>query len=257
VSLLDEAAERVRDVGELLVERSGVEPGMEVLDVGTGTGNAALPAAKVGARVTGMDDAGELLAIARERGADEMIELDWVEGEVESLPFGDRAFDRVLSAFGHMFAPDHEAVARELRRVCRDDGSIALAAWTPEGLGGQMLSALAGHLPPPSDYSSAPSEWGDADHVRELLGEEVEFETRTLELEAESPEQWFEFVAQSVGPFIQARELLDEGGFAAMRTDLVALFREANRAEGDGACRLEQEYLVAVARRSANTGSHT
>jgi SAM-dependent methyltransferase len=243
VSLIDEAAERVRGVGQLLVERSGVEPGMEVLDVGTGTGNAALPAAQVGARVTGVDDAGELLAIARERGADEMIELDWVEGEVESLPFGDRAFDRVLSAFGHMFAPDHEVVARELRRVCRDDGSIALAAWTPDGLGGRMLSALAEHLPPPSEYSSAPSEWGDADHVRELLGGDAEFETHTLSFEPDSPEEWFEFVAQSVGPFLQARELLDESGFTAMRSELVGLFRDAER---DG--RLEQEYLLAVVR---------
>ena len=248
MSLLDEAAERVREVGELLVERSGVEPGMEVLDVGTGTGNAALPAAKVGARVTGLDDAGELLAIARERGADEMIELDWVEGDAESLPFGDRAFDRVLSAFGHMFAPDHQAVARELRRVCRDDGSIALAAWTPEGLGGRTLSALAEHLPPPREYSTAPSEWGDEDHVRELLGGDAEFETRTLELDAESPEQWFEFVAQSVGPFISAREALDEQGWEALREELVGLFREANCADGDGACRLEQEYLLAIVR---------
>jgi ubiquinone/menaquinone biosynthesis C-methylase UbiE len=231
VSLLEEAAERVREVGELLVERSGVEPGMEVLDVGTGTGNAALPAAKVGARVTGLDDAGELLAIARERGADEMIELDWVEGEIQRLPFGDRAFDRVLSAFGHMFAPDHEAVARELRRVCRDDGTIALAAWTPEGLGGRTLSVL--------DYPSPPAAWGDQSHVRELLGDDVDFEKHTLTFEPESGDQWFDFVARSVRPFIT--ETFDA---EAVRGELVGLFRDAER---DG--KLEQEYLLALVRR--------
>jgi ubiquinone/menaquinone biosynthesis C-methylase UbiE len=247
VSLLNEAAERIREVGELLVERAGVEPGMEVLDVGTGTGNAALPATKRGARVTGLDDAPDLLAIARERGADEMIELEWVEGRPESLPFGDDSFDRVLSAFGHMFAPDHEKVAAELKRVCRPDGRLGLAAWTPDGLGGRMLGVLANHLPPPPEYSSAPTLWADSDHLGELLGDDVEHETHTLELEADSPEEWFEFVAQSVGPFVTAREALDEEGWEAMRAELVELFTGANCAK-DGGCRLEQEYLVALVR---------
>jgi ubiquinone/menaquinone biosynthesis C-methylase UbiE len=248
VTLLDEAAERVREVGELLVERSGVEPGMEVLDVGTGTGNAALPAAKLGARVTGLDHAGDMLAIARERAADEMIELDWVEGEVESLPFDDGGFDRVLSAFGHMFAPRHEQVAAELRRVCRDGGAIGLAAWTPDGLGGRTLAALADHVPPPPEYSSSPAQWGDAAHVRELLGGDVEVETRTLAFQPDSPEDWFEFVAESVGPFIEAREKLDAQRWEELREELVGLFRDANRAEGDG-CKLEQKYLLAFVNR--------
>jgi len=248
VSHLNEAAEKVRDVGELLVERSGVEPGMEVLDVGTGTGNAALPAAKAGARVTGLDDAPELLAIARERGADEMIELDWVEGEPESLPFGDDSFDRVLSAFGHMFVPRHEAVADELKRVCRDGGALGLAAWTPDGLGGRMLAVLARPLPPSPEYPSAPTLWGEQDHLRELLGGKLECERHTIEFEAGSPEEWFEFVAESVGPFITARGTLDAQRWEALREELVELFREANCAEPGGGCRLQQEYLLAVVR---------
>jgi ubiquinone/menaquinone biosynthesis C-methylase UbiE len=238
VSRLDEAAERIREVGELLVERAEIEPGMEVLDVGTGTGNAAIPATKEGARVTGVDDAPELLAIARERGADEMIELDGAEGDTESLPFSDDSFDRVLSAFGHMFAPDHEKVAAELKRVCRPNGLMALAAWTPDGLGGRMLSVLASHLPPPPEYSSAPSLWGDEDHVRELLGDDVDFEARSLTFEPESPEAWFDFVTQSVRPFITEKPDGD-----ALREELVELFRDAQQ---DG--KLDQEYLVAVVR---------
>jgi ubiquinone/menaquinone biosynthesis C-methylase UbiE len=248
VTYLNEAAEKVREVGELLVEQSGVEPGMEVLDVGTGTGNAALPAAKAGARVTGLDDAPELLAIARERGADEMIELDWVEGEPESLPFGDDSFDRVLSAFGHMFVPRHEAVAAELERVCRGGGALGLAAWTPDGLGGRMLEVLARHLPPPAEYSSSPTLWGDEDHLRELLGGKLECERRTIEFEAGSPEEWFDFVAESMGPFVSAREALDAQAWEALREELVALFGEANCAEPGQGCRLEQEYLLAVVR---------
>jgi len=246
-STLNTAAEKVREVGELLVKRAGVEPGMEVLDVGTGTGNAALPAAKAGARVTGLDDAPELLAIARERGADEMIEPEWVEGEPERLPFGDGGFDRVLSAFGHMFAPRHEAVAGELRRVLRDDGALALAAWTPDGLGGRMLAALAEHLPPPPEYSSAPALWGDEDHVRELLRGRIEAERHSVEFSAGSPEEWFEFVARSVRPFIAARETLEGRHWNTLREELVALFGDANSAE-DGGLRLGQEYLLAVVR---------
>jgi len=248
VSRLEEAAERVREVGELLVERAGVEPGMEVLDVGTGTGNAALPATKRGARVTGLDDARELLDIARERAADAMVEVTWVEAEPERLPFSDGSFDRVLSAFGHMFAPDHEAVAAELRRVCRAGGALGLCAWTPGGLGGRMLAALARHLPPPPEYSETPARWGDEDYVRERLGGGLEAERRTVDFTADSPQEWFEFVARSVAPFISARESLDAQRWGAMRDELVRLFAEANRSsDGDG-CRLRQEYLLALVR---------
>src|SRR5215210_7110863 len=112
-------AERIGQAGELVVERAGVEPGMAVLDVACGTGNATLPAARAGARATGLDLSPDLLAIARERAADAMIEVEWVEGDTQHLPFEDDSFDRVLSVFGHMFAPDHEPTAGEMRRVCR------------------------------------------------------------------------------------------------------------------------------------------
>lgn len=241
---MNAAAERIREVGELLVERSGVEPGMRVLDVGTGTGNAALPAAKAGARVTGVDDAPDLLAIARERGADEMIELEWAEATPERLPFEDGAFDRVLSAFGHMFAPDQEAVAAELRRVCAPGGALGLAAWTPDGLGGRTLAVLAEHLPPPPDYAGPPTRWGQQG---ELLGTGVECERHTLAFDADSPEDWFEFMARSLAPFVTARESLAEREWAEVRDRLVELFRDQNCSQ-DGRCRLEHEYLLAIVR---------
>src|SRR4029453_18855388 len=94
-------AERVTEIGELIVQRAGVEPGMDVLDVACGTGNATLPAAKAGARVTGLDFAPALLEVARERAADAMVEIDFVEGDAQELPFDDSSFDRVVSTFGH------------------------------------------------------------------------------------------------------------------------------------------------------------
>lgn len=240
---LGAAAEAIGTVGELLVERAGVDPGMEVLDVGTGTGNAALPAGKVGARVTGIDRATELLDVARERAADYMLEPDWVEGGPERLPFGDDSFDRVLSVFGHMFAPDREAVAAELLRVCRPGGALGLCAWTPDGLGGRMLSAIAEH----TGNDASALAWGDEERLRELVGGAIEVDRAGVTFTAESPEAWFDFVADSVEPFVVARGELDDERWGELREDLVALFREANRAD-DGGCELEQEYLLAVVR---------
>ena len=121
-------AEKVTAIGEVLVARAAIEPGMEVLDVACGTGNAAIPAAKHGARVTGLDLSPVLISMARECGATAKVQVDWLEGDAQSLPFDDDSFDRVISAIGHMFAPDHKRTADELRRVCRPDGRIAIAS---------------------------------------------------------------------------------------------------------------------------------
>src|SRR5687767_8332351 len=130
-------AEQIAAAGERCVERAGVEPGMEVLDVACGAGNATIPAARAGARVTGVDFSPELLAIARERAADALVEVDWVEADVQEMPFADSGFDRVISTFGHMFAPDHERTASEMKRVCR--GTIAICCWSPQGAIGRMF----------------------------------------------------------------------------------------------------------------------
>lgn len=219
---LGTAAEAIREVGEQLVERAGVEPGMDVLDVGTGTGNAAVPAGKLGARVTGLEPAADLLDVARERAADYMLEPEWVEGEVERLPFGDDSFDRVLSVFGHMFAPDQERVAAELTRVCRPGGALGLCAWTPEGLAGQMLERV--------EHSTTAIAWGDETRLRELFGAGVEAERRTLAMRAESPEACAEFAVESLAPF---------GVGSDARGQLTELFSD---------CAFEMEYLLAVIR---------
>src|SRR5687768_9946457 len=141
-----EIAQRIESAAEHVVERAGVEPGHDVLDVATGSGNVALLCAQRGARVTGLDLTPELFEAARRRAAAAGVQCEWVEGDAEDLPYGDGSFDRVLSTFGVMFAPRQERAAAELVRVARPGARIVVAAWTPEGGNGQMFKTVASHL---------------------------------------------------------------------------------------------------------------
>jgi ubiquinone/menaquinone biosynthesis C-methylase UbiE len=237
-------ADRISEVGEAVVERAGVEAGMDVLDVACGTGNATIPAAKAGARVTGLDFAPALLAIARERSADAMVEIDWIEGDAQELPFEDASFDRVVSTFGHMFAPDHERTAAEMKRVLRPGGAITVACWTPEGSIGRMFKMTADLLPPPPG-GTPPVLWGTEDHVRELLGD-ADFERREVEWSDESVESYARFMLESFGPLLNARELLAE-----RENELDEAFRaflDRENLSDDGTLRFRGEYLLAVVR---------
>jgi SAM-dependent methyltransferase len=233
-------AEKIADVGEACVERAGVEPGMEVLDVACGAGNATIPAARAGARVTGVDFSPELLAIARERAADALVEVDWVEADVQQMPFEDSAFDRVISTFGHMFAPDHERTASEMKRVCR--GRIGICCWAPDGVIGRMFGTVAELVPAPPG-SSSPLLWGTEEHVRQLLGD-GEFERREVEWRDSSVEAYATFMLESFGPLLNAQEVLGERSDELR--EAYTRFLEAENLETDGTLRFRGEYLMAV-----------
>lgn len=128
------------------VRRIGLVPGSRVLDVACGTGNLAVPAARTGAEVTGVDIATNLLEQARARAAAEGLTARFDEGDAEMLPYPDASFDAVISMFGVMFAPRPERSAAELLRVCRPGGRIALANWTPSGFVGQMFKTITTHV---------------------------------------------------------------------------------------------------------------
>lgn len=233
-------AEKILDVGGVCVERAGVEPGMEVLDVACGTGNATIPAARAGARVTGLDFSDALLAVARERAADAMVEVDWVEGDAQDLPFEDGSFDRVISTFGHMFAPDHERTAAEMKRVCR--GRIGICCWSPRGAIGRMFRTIAELVPPPPG-SASPLLWGTEEHVRELLGE-GEFDRGEVEWRDPSVEGYADFMLESFGPMLNAQETLGERA-GELRTAFIG-FLEAENLADDGTLRFRGGYLIAV-----------
>jgi SAM-dependent methyltransferase len=238
-------AERILEAGELVVDRAGVEPGMDLLDAACGTGNATIPAARSGARTTGLDFAPGLLDIARERAADAMVDIDFVEGDVQEMPFEDASFDRVVSTFGHMFAPDHRRTADEMKRVLRPGGVIAVACWTPEGSAGRMADVTA-KLLPPTPAGESPMLWGTEDHVSEMWGENVSFERHDIVWTDPSVESYARFMLDSSGPLLNARELL-----AAREDELDEAFRayleDENEAD-DGTFRFRGEYLLSVVR---------
>ena len=238
-------ADKISAVGDHVVEATGVEPGMEVLDVACGAGNATIPAARVGARVTGVDFSPDLLAIARERAADAMVEVSWVEADIEQLPFEDASFERVLSTFGHMFAPDHERTAAEMKRVCRDGAVIGICCWTSDGAIGRMFGMVAQLVPPPPGGAS-PLLWGTEEHVRELLGADAEFERREVEWRDPSVESYADFMLASFGPLLNAQEVLGER--AGELRDAYIAYLEQENLESDRTLRFRGEYLSAVIR---------
>ncbi|HVS66374.1 MAG TPA: class I SAM-dependent methyltransferase [Thermoanaerobaculia bacterium] len=242
-------SQHIAEVGELVVARAGIEPGMRVLDVACGTGNAAIPAARAAARVTGLDLVPKLLEEGRATADAAGVEVEWVEGDAEELPFEDGSFDRVLSTFGHMFAPRHRRVADEMVRVCREGGVIVTAAWSPEGVVGGVFAASAAYMPPPPDYASPPILWGSEEHVRELFGSaarSLEFERHVNRIEWDSIDGFADYFMDRFGPMVAARAMLGER-FGELRDKTVAIWRDANEAD-DGSLRLPQEYLLSIVR---------
>jgi SAM-dependent methyltransferase len=240
-------------LGPVLVEACGIRDGMRVLDVAAGTGNASLPAAQRGARVTASDLTPELLDAGRARAEAEGLELDWVAADAENLPFEEGSFDVVMSSIGAMFAPRHQAVADELVRVCRPGGTVGLLSWTPEGMIGALFRTMGPFAPPPPPGAQPAPLWGSEEHVSELFGDRVDWQTLErdlLEITAfERPRDYGEHFKGRYGPTIAARNnAVANGQEEEFDEALNAFCDEWNLGSEDNA-RFEKEYLVAVGTR--------
>lgn len=239
----------IADVGERVIAAAGVGPGMRVLDVACGTGNATFPAARAGAVVTGLDITPRLLEFGRAKADAEGLAIEWREGDAEALPFDDGSFDCVVSTFGHMFAPRHQQTADEMARACRPGGVIVTAAWTPDGIVGEIFKAGAAYMPPPPEGASPPVFWGREDYVRERFSHAVSdftFERHVNTIEWESVESFADFFMERFPPMVTARAMLGER-FDELRARIVDIWRRANEA-ADGGLRLPQEYLLSIVR---------
>jgi ubiquinone/menaquinone biosynthesis C-methylase UbiE len=232
---------------ERLLESLDVRSTERVLDVATGSGNAALAAARRGCDVIGVDYVPSLLDHARQRAAAEVLDATFEEGDAEALPFEDRTFDVVTSVFGAMFAPDQERTAAELARVTRHGGRIGLVAHTPEGFIGQLFKTNAVHVPPAPGLRS-PILWGTEDRLRELFAgslADLRVRRRTMVFRYRSPEAYLAYWRRYYGPTLQSFAAVGTAGEAALRDDLLALVARFNVAS-DGSMVVPSEYLEAV-----------
>lgn len=226
--------------------RLEIAPGTRMLDAGCGAGQIAIPAAKAGAIVTGIDIAANLIEQARQRAEEANVNARFDEGDAEDLPYPDASFDLVVSLIGAMFAPRPDLVAAELLRVCRPGGRIAMANWTPEGHIGQIFRIIGKHVPPPPLMPS-PMKWGDEATVRARLGEGTSTLTTTRRLYPLrypfGPVEVVDFFFKYYGPTVRAYAALDASGKTALRDELINLWSSNNKAGDDNSTLVEAEYL--------------
>jgi ubiquinone/menaquinone biosynthesis C-methylase UbiE len=243
-------AQRFEPSATALCDACAVSAGQEVLDVGAGDGNFALACAREGASVVASDLSPGMLEPGRARSESEGFEIEWVEADVEALPFEDGRFDCVGSTFGAFIAPRPEVAAAEMFRVVRPGGTVGLTAWTPDGFFGG-LTRLGQRFNPMPEGFARPQEWGDEETARarlEPLASRVECESHTLLFEADSPEAVAAIFADSAPPYAAARENLPAEQYEELVRETTQLARSYNSAS-DGRASVPAEYLVIVARR--------
>lgn len=233
--------------------RIPVEPGARVLDLACGTGQLALPLARAGARVTGIDIAEPQISKARARATAEGLDIRFEVGDAEDISHDDGAFDLVISLIGAMFAPRPERAAAEMLRVCRPGGRIVMGNWTADGFVGGFFRAVAAHAPPPDIPS--PLLWGDPDTVRQRLGPGCREVTTTpcpIRFRYDTgPAGVAAHYACNFGPVVSAMEGLDGAGRKALLADLEALWADANQAaEPEHQTIVDAELLEVIATRS-------
>ena len=247
------ATQLVWELGAVLVAACRIGAGDDVLDVACGTGNTALRAAEAGARVVACDLTPENFPAGEREAALRGVDVRWVEGDAEALPFPDASFDVVTSSLGAMWAPDHRRVADELVRVCRPGGTIGMINFAAGGLIEEFLAVFEGYAPPPPAGALPPPLWGDEIHVRGLFGERVDrlWFTRGSYLERVpgGPAAYCRFYRETFGPVvaIYAGLTARPDRVAELDARFLDFATRANRGNADA--ELSFEYVVMVARR--------
>jgi SAM-dependent methyltransferase len=232
---------------ELLCEAVDLRAGEKALDVATGSGNAALSAARRGCEATGIDYVPALIERARERAAVERLPARFEIGDCEEIPFPDESFDAVLSVYGSMFAPNQEKAAQELLRVCRRGGRIGMANWTPDGFWGQTFRLMGKYIPPPEGLRPPP-EWGTEKHLGELFGagtSSIRIATRSALFRYRDSGHWIEVFRTYFGPIIRTLEVLDEKRRGEFLEELDGTLNRFNRS-GDDTLMVSADYLEVV-----------
>ena len=245
------ATATVWELGPRLVAACGVSAGQRVLDVAAGTGNVAIRAALAGAEVVASDVTPENFDAGRRAARDSGVDVEWIEADAQALPFADAEFEVVTSCFGAMFAPDHDATARELLRVCRPGGVVGMMNFTPEGAGGDFFRVLAAFAPPPPAGWRPPLLWGTEDYVHRLFGGSAgSVETTRHEYVESAPSagEYLELFRRSFGPMVAIYTSLGDRAARQLDEAFVEFIARWNR--GDAGCvRIPYEYLLVLVHR--------
>ncbi len=236
-------------IGQRLADSVRITADDTVLDIACGTGNAAIPAATLGARVTGLDLTPSMLNVARKRADVAGVTIDFMEGDAEDLPFDDHSFDVVLSTFGCMFAPRHQIAASEIIRVLRCGGRLGLCTWTIDGSIGDFFRTVGPYLPQLPEFADPPLLWGDPDHIQGLFhgtGFDLTFRRETWLIEHESTEAAVDCYVHSFGPVILEQQLaVSQQRAESLLADLGAMIDRHNVA-GENRVQFPAEYLVTL-----------
>jgi ubiquinone/menaquinone biosynthesis C-methylase UbiE len=233
-------------VGEQLCETLDIRAGQSVLDVAAGNGNATLAAARRWCQVVSTDYVPSLLERGRARASADGLSVEFKEADAEALPFGDAAFDAVVSTFGVMFTPNQDRAASELLRVCKSGGKIGLANWTPEGFIGQVFKTLGKYLPPTG--AKSPALWGTKARLDEMFASQagdIQITRRDFAFRYRSAEHFVDIFKTYYGPVLKAFAALDGTNQNNLKRDLLALIATMNRS-GDATMVVPSEYLEVV-----------
>src|SRR5215470_1402722 len=238
-------------VGEMLCEAVDLRSNQRVLDVAAGNGNATLAAARRFAEVVSTDYVGALLDRARARTEADGLSAAFQEADAENLPFADASFDVVLSTFGVMFTPNQEQAARELLRVCRPNGKIGLANWTPEGFIGNLFKLIGKYVPPAPGVKS-PALWGSKPHLDGLFGStaSVSAQSKQFVFRYRSAQHWIDVFRTYYGPVHKTFAAIGPQASEALTADLQDLLGKFNIAN-DGTLVVPSEYLEVVITKKA------
>jgi len=231
--------------GELLCEAVELRAGHKVLDVAAGSGNVALSAARRNCEAVGIDYVPDLITRARARAGAEGLPARFEVADCEDIPFPDASFDRVMSLYGSMFAPDQEAAASELMRVCRPGGKVGMGNWTPDGFWGQTFALVGRYLPPP-DGVRPPTEWGTEERLRELFGgSNLNINKRSALFRFRDNHHWIEVFSRWFGPIMRVLAALDTHERGEFLRELGGILSRFNRS-GDETLMVSADYLEVV-----------
>ncbi len=240
----EQIAENLVAMHDALIAAVAAKPGDAWLDVGCGTGELAFRAAATGAAVTGCDLAPVLVDTARRQATERGLEIPFEVADCENLPYADASFEIITSSVGAIFAPDQTRVAAELARVCKPGGRLALSAWTTDGRIGDFFRVIASYSPPPVEGAGLPTQWGDPDHCKSLLGADFDLTITHLNTpwEGESGEAIWDEFSEAFGPIVTLQRMLEPDRAAGLRAELIALFDEG--ATGEGIVVLDRPYIL-------------